>query len=394
MPLVVDDELKAALADGRISAVSIDTNIFDAQHLNFKSPVMKAITSLKDIPFSCLLSGTVSKEVQRHLTKAMEDAQRSLKKAAGEALFAFDTAQPTRGELLDQVTRGQTPKDAATSKLGTFLEDCSCEVLDDVALVSSATLFDAYFENRPPFGSGGAKVEFPDALALHALEKAAEERQTAFLVVSEDSDWSAYCSGSGRLYLVKKIEKALSLINNTPLGLRNAVVAWCSEGEEGRAEIEAAIRNLVEVLDVNVTAYASTGEVEAFGWAPEVRSIDWPDSREIDVIESDELEDGSSRLVLSVPMLVRMALAVELNFSFWDSVDKESVGMGGRTIELERAEEIRVTITVDVSNLDGPEPLIVLHDTEIDSTSVDVDLDEVDAFEPEDRAAVKADDTD
>jgi hypothetical protein len=109
---------------------------------------------------------------------------------------------------------------------------------------------------------------------------------------------------------VQKIEKALSLINDAPLRLRNAVVAWCGEGKDGRTEIDIAVTNLVESLDVDVSAYANAGEVEASGWAPEVRAIEWPDNEEIEVIETDELEDGFSRLVLSIPMLVRMALTV------------------------------------------------------------------------------------
>lgn len=382
MPIVTDDRLKALLAEGRITAVTLDTNVFDSQRLNFKSAVLRAVASLKDRPFLLLLSSTVVREVQAHMEKMMEDALRAVKKAAGDALYAFNIAKPTRDELLNQITGGYRSTDAAIFRVDEFLNDCACETLDDTSLVDVASLFGAYFDRLPPF-SHGKKTEFPDALALHALDHAAKARRTGFLVASEDGDWRTFCEKSQVLYLVPKVEKVLSLINDAPIGLRRAVIAWFADDQRGKAEVLAAITDYLEGLDVNVTADASC-EVEAYSWAPEVRSIGWPNEAEIDLIETDFMADGQIRVVVSLPLSIELKFSVELNFSVWDSVDKESVGMGGRTVVVDGNEYARVTVTLDVRGVGEEGEEIELVDTEMDVNALDVDLGYVEVFEPED----------
>jgi hypothetical protein len=313
----------------------------------------------------------------------MEDALRIVKKALGEALFAFDTAKPKRDELLGQITGSRSPEDAAAVRVGEFLKDSACEVLHDTSLVDATSIFEAYFARLPPF-SHGKKTEFPDALALYALECAAIARGTGFLVVSEDGDWRAFCEKSEGLYLVPKVEKALSLIIDAQIGLRKAVVAWFGDDQDGRAEIHAAISKYFEGLDVDANANANSGDVEVMARAPEVRSIDWPNAADIDLIETKEIAVGQFRVVVSVPVVIEMRFSVELTFSVWDSVDKESVGMGGRTVEVDREEDARVTVTIDLRGVGRESEEIELVDVEMDINSLDVDLGDVEIFEHED----------
>jgi len=383
VPIVTDDRLKALLAEDRITALTLDTNVFDGQKLNLKSAVLRAVTSLKDRPFPLVLSGTVVREMQGHIAKMMEDALRTVKKALGEALFAFDTAKPKRDDLLGQITGGCNPTDAAAVRVGEFLKDSACEVLHDTSLVDAASLFEAYFDRLPPF-SHGKKTEFPDALALHALDRAASGRGTGFLVVSEDGDWRAFCEKSQGLYLVSKVEKALSLIYDAPIGLRKAIVAWFGDDQDGRAEIQAAISEHLEGLDVDANANATSGEVEALAWTPEVRSIGWPNETDINLIETDLIAAGQYRVVVSVPVVIELRFIVELNFSVWDSIDKESVSMGGRTVEVDREEAAHVTVTVELRGLGREDEEIELIEVEIDIKSLEVDLVDVELFEPED----------
>jgi hypothetical protein len=186
--------------------------------------------------------------------------------------------------------------------------------------------------------------------------------------------------------LVPKVEKALSLINDAPIGLRKAVVAWFGDDQDGRAEIHEAVSKHFEGLDVDASANANSGEVEAFAWAPEVRSIDWPNEADIDLIEAEEIAVGHFRVVVSVPVGIELRFSVELNFSVWDSVDKESVGMGGRTVEVDREEDARVTVTIDLRGLGRQDEEVELIEFEMDIKALDVDLGDVEVFEPEDYA--------
>ena len=166
-----DEQIKTLLVDSRISAISVDTSIFDQKRLQLNSATMQALAGLKDRPFNFVLSGTVAKEVLAHLEKAAVEALQSAKKAIGNALFAFETDKPERQELLSQISGGRTAAEAATQRWHKYIKETGCEVLTDTALVDIATIYDGYFAGEPPFGSGRKKAEFPDALALNALER-------------------------------------------------------------------------------------------------------------------------------------------------------------------------------------------------------------------------------
>lgn len=385
MPIVSDDEIKTLLADEKVSALTVDTNIFDEKGLKLNSPALQAIAGIKHKPIDFLLSGTVAKEIQAHLLKETDGALRAVGRSIGQALGAFDTKAPTREELVNQISGGRSAEEAAEQRFNQYVEDTGCVVLDDAKLVDVETLFSGYFDGQPPFGSGKKKNEFPDALALNALEATAKERGAGILVVSKDGDWKAFCENSEYLYLVPEIERALALITDAPLGLRKALYAWISEDGDGRAEAKQHISYNVERLDFTANAHPTHSEVEVSTWAGELKEVSWPDPADIDIIEIEEPDEGEPlRVVVSMPVDLVVSVLVELSFSFWDSVDKESLGLGGRSVEVDEELYLRATITLDVHDLGTEDEEIVIEDTELDEQFHEIELGEVNVFEPED----------
>lgn len=385
MPILPEDELLSLLRDGTISALTIDTNIFDEKGLQLGSAPLVTVAALSNRPFSFLLSGTVAQEVRGHIEKKAEEALRSVRKAIGEALFAFETVQPTRDEILNQITGAQAPAGAAQSRFAEYVDQSGCEILNDEELVTTKDLFEGYFAGHPPFGTGKKKDEFPDALALRALEATATARATAILVVSKDGDWRNFCEVSQRLYLVPELETALSLLNDPPLVVRQAILTWLGPEDDGRAEIQHDLENRITDLDVDISGYATSGEMEAVPHGAELHSLDWPDDAEVDIIETSEPdENGVVSAVLSMPLSVDLRIHVELSFSVWDSIDRESISMGGRSVECDETRDIRATVTVNINDLGGVDQYIEFVSCEIDLKGLDVDLGDVDMFEPED----------
>lgn len=385
MPLLSDEELQDKLAEGLISAITVDTNIFDEKGLRFNSATLQAIAALKDRPISFVLSGTVAKEVQNHLEREIEAALRAAKKGIGQALNAFDTSQPTRDDILATVTGGRTASDAAEQRFAKYVNDTGCEVLEDTELVDTSKIFNSYFAKEPPFGSGKKKDEFPDALALNALEETAKQRGTGVLVVSKDGDWRAFCEQSQRLFLLPDIERALALVNDAPLGLRQAVQEWFGEDADGKAEVYGLLERRVEHLDFSVNGQASSGELEAIPWAGILKDVDWPVDGDIDLIETESTDDGKTISVLaSLPLVLTVQVPIELNFSVWDSVDRESLGMGGRTIEFDEDLYVRATAKILVHDFGTEDQDLELQSVDLDMTGYEIELGEVDMFEPED----------
>lgn len=385
MPIAPENELLDLLRNQTISALTIDTNIFDEKGLQLSAAPLATVAILNNRSFDFLLSGTVAKEILGHLEKRAEDALRTARKAIGEALYAFETVQPTRDQLLDQITGAQTASGAAQARFAQYAQNTGCEILPDEDLVTAKELFDGYFGGQAPFGTGKKKDEFPDALALHALESTASVREKSFLVVSKDSDWRKFCEQSQRLYFISELETALALLNDPPLVVRQSVLGWLAADSDGRAEIRNELEVVITNLDVDVNGYATSGEMEAIPYGTELRNVEWADDADVDIIEtSDPDEHGIVTAVLSMPLQIDLRVHVELNFSVWDSVDREAVSMGGRTVEVDEMHDVRATVTVRMHDLGSEDQEIEFASCEIDLNNIDLELGDVDVFEPED----------
>ncbi len=103
----------------------------------------------------------------------------------------------------------------------------------------------------------------------------------------------------------------------------------------------------------------------------------WPTECEIDIIDFEPHEDGKGlRLVASLPLHLVVQVPVEISFSLWDGIDKESVPMGGRTVEVDQEIDVEATITFDVYSQGTEDQEFVFEDAEIDAKDFEVDLGE------------------
>lgn len=385
MPIVTEDELSNLLRAQKISGLTLDTNIFDEKGLQLTAAPLATVAMLNNRPFDFLLSGTVAKEIVAHLEKSTEDAFRAVRKAIGEALYAFETVHPTRDEILDQITAARTAAAASRARFVQYVRDTSCEILKDEDLVTTRELFAAYFGGQAPFGTGKKKDEFPDALALHALEAAVRERKTSLLVVSKDGDWRKFCEQSQHLYLVSELETALALLNDPPLVVRQSILGWLAPKGDGRTVIENELEGLVTHLYVDVNGYATSGEMEAVPFGTELMNVEWADDADVDIIETSEPDQqGFMTAVVSMPLQINLRIHVELSFSVWDSVDREYISMGGRSVQVGETHDLRAMVTVRMHDLGGQDQEIEYKSCEIDLNHIYVELGDVDVFEPED----------
>ena len=153
----------------------------------------------------------------------------------------------------------------------------------------------------------------------------------------------------------------------------------------GGVELSPHIASMVERIEISADATASIGYCESSVWAGELQGIVWPRVDEIDIIEFGPQEGANGlRLIVSLPLVLEVNIPVDVSFSIWDSVDKELVPMGGRTIEVEEMLDTEATITFDIHDQGAEEEEIALVDAEIDVNEHYVDLGEIDLFEPED----------
>ena len=385
MPILDENGLHALLSEGEIAALTVDTSIFYQKQFQLNSATLQALARLNGRGFPFLLANTVCKEVINHIERVASQALSSAKKGIGQALRAFETKEPTREHLLGQITGGRNAKQVAQENFRQYLADAGCEILDDAGLVDTESLFEDFFAARAPFGTGKKKSEFPDALALNALERTATKRGVGILVVSKDSDWAKFCRDSRQLYLVKDIERALGLVANAPPVLRKSVLGWLESDAAGGDEIRSHMAKLVEFMEFDASAYPSFGECELDVWAGELQDINWPRENDIDIIEFEPPEDGNGlNLVVSLPIILDVKIPIDISFSIWDGVDKESMPMGSRWVEVAEQVDTEAIITFKFDEQGGGKSRFTFLDVEIDAKAYHIELGEVDVLEPED----------
>ena len=384
MPKATETDIARLIAEGQITAITLDTNIFVQKQLQLSSTKFQALARLSRSGFRLILAKTVAREVAGKVEDSVSRKFESARNGIDKALGAFGTREHTLEQLLNQITGGRTPDQIAQEVFAEFVTCSNCEILNDAELVDVPSIIDDYFSGRPPFGSEKKKHEFPDAISLNALERTSRERSIGILAVSNDGDWENYCKNSKHLYIVKEIEKGLSLVTNAPPVLRNRIKSWLEREELGGLTFASLMEDIVGDMRFEAEVYPSFGRCEVEVWSPQLKKINLPDEEEIDIIELTPRPDmNSSQIVVSIPITLTLRVPIDIGFYIWDSVDKESLSMGERTINHEEMVNVIITINFNISDQSLDEEKIEVDDVEVDNDWYQIHIGEVDPFDPE-----------
>ncbi len=386
MPIVDTDQLKYMLKNGQIDALTLDSDriIGTGRRVNLNQPNLRVLARFRNKSITFILSSTIWKEILKHLKDDYENDFRVARKSIKEALRSFGTAQSTLDSLLDQITGGSNPPDAATKRWDRFIQDTNCKVLEDVNYIDMASIMDDYFAINPPFeNKKDKKCEFPDAIALNAIEAWAMKRGLGILVVSGDKGWKNFCENSDILFYLERLDQALALINKAPIELMKAIHVWLEDESTGRNELFEFLINNVNEVDFQAWGFASFGQMESHAFMGELENIVSLDG--IYIIEN--IEDKIHKCVkvtISLDLILKVLVPIHLSFHVWDSIDRDSVDMGVREIEHEQQLNTTATVVLDICNFGSEDEMINLVKSELDINSYDIDLGEVGVFTPED----------
>ncbi|MEG4068078.1 PIN domain-containing protein [Microcoleus sp. Pol11C2] len=282
--------------------VALDTQVFDSYNFNYNSKVFRTLVELaQQGKIRLLLTSVTLHEIRAHITegavltsKAIEQAINDLKKkrfkpqgdtkrvkisANSDLLNEFKKKVQELAPNFDQINQ------ELLDQLKAFLKETEFEIIE-VDRVSVVDIFENYFSGTPPFGEGKKKYEFPDAFALLALQKEAEDRNRIIYVVSGDADWEKFCSSSEYLSLIGKLDELLeTIIRETDSDEVDACYELYSDKEDEIKEyIENIFSDLNFSIDLSGTSLIEWGSEEI---EVEVKSVDIIDSSLVHIDDSD-----------------------------------------------------------------------------------------------------------
>ena len=189
----------------KASNVFLDTVVFIEANFNYKSPRCEALARLAaDGRIQVFLTQITLREVKANLkdlvARAVTKPHPILRNSTSPKVASLFEPLDVRGvqsELLRQLKQ--------------FLKRAKVTVLplDPDALTP---VLNSYFARRPPFGVGKNKAEFPDALALHALEAWCERERKSIAVVTRDEGVRGACLEGKPLHHFEDLAQYLNAV--------------------------------------------------------------------------------------------------------------------------------------------------------------------------------------
>jgi hypothetical protein len=325
--------------------VFLDTQVFDNHQYDLSSPYIKRLVRLVNAGLVNLFLTTVTLgEVEASILKA-------LKGPPFEGLFT-----PVSEDEIHHAMREQ---------FHSLLTVCRAIVLR-LDGVSAENVFKSYFAQRPPFGSGGKKNEFPDAFAAAALHLWCEQNEgQKMYVVTEDEDWKGVCR-SPLIYRPRLVELLADFADSVvSTSIKDALV-------EQENELRERIREEFDNMDFFFTDL-TTADVEGVEGA----------EIEIGPMHVVETKDGFA--IVSIDCTIDftvLIIAEDEESAIYDSETKIITHPHSQTgtYHARFSKLVDINIMYDVKN---PEQ-VTLESVEFDDPSIAIDPDKVDFHTDED----------
>ena len=376
MPKLSDDDVKAKIADGSISALTIDTNVFDKYGCNLDFAIFRRLDQFTGSAVAVLFSEIIVREVTRHIAKEAAETQRALKKAlsAHGKRWKIDSAEvaPIASYRAEDDSGA-----AADEQFESFRDAVNGEVVPALGVNDrTGEILDRYFSVLTPFENKDAKKsEFPDAFALMSLEAYAQREGMSILCVSGDKGWANFCAGSERLVCIADLNQALSFFNESGRLVAEAAVNLLRAGqtEEITAEIESAIEYRLDDVDFYADGWSSV-EFETEPLSATLQSIDWEAAGAPVVIAVD-----SDVVTFTTLVAARVSFEASFRFEVRDSPDRDYVSLGSEDVSKETSVDFELAITVPKDPDEGMESIEV----DVARRHIQVDFGTVEPFQNE-----------
>lgn len=292
----------------------LDTQTYMARNFQFDYGVLQSLRDHLDEDDCHLLITDVNvREIRRHLRRKAVEAVGVINRAKKDAMILRNTPELAWHGIFTIVTIEQVQFEL-DRKFDDFLNSPHVEVVKTNA-VNIDKVFDAYFEEKPPFATSGKKSEFPDAFVLLAIEAISKQRGHRLYVVSEDRDVKSFCGLHENLISLGRLEELLQLILKNSERLAEPAKFAEAMYERFEAEIQRTAQEQLDSTEFELEAAEeySEAEIDAFT----VEKIEYLAKNLTEVSEQGAVFELVSRL----------SVIVEISFpdydrSPWDPEDK------------------------------------------------------------------------
>jgi len=168
----VDEKINDLIHAGEITALTIDTSVFERNSLALESGLLAQLEQFRESEFEFVIANTVASEVKRHLAKNATDATKALRTALAHTAKHRALSSAHQEELTALSNLAAADDDArARKRFDDWVRRAGVNLIHEGEFGSIGEVMRRYEAGEPPFAEAGEKKqEFPDAVALSTLE--------------------------------------------------------------------------------------------------------------------------------------------------------------------------------------------------------------------------------
>ncbi|MFQ2603574.1 PIN domain-containing protein [Aeromonas caviae] len=335
-------------------AITIDNATYKGEGYRFYEGLLAQMRQFKESPVKVLQTDIVHNEAINHIGQEISKTRSSIEQALRSANKQLKIESEVIENARTLLSVDGSEDEIAKSRLEQYYEFIGAEKIDSGEYADLSRLMEMYFSTEAPFETGkDKKNEFPDAIALLALDGWAEKNEINIIAVSQDKGWKNYSETSDRITLVSSLAEALEKFQP-----HNKVVSIISHIREDSLldgenhvleELEQAIINSIDGCDIWVEA----SSYMHFEWEDVFASYV---SHELDkdqdgLVKVRVVSINDEEIVLKVGATVEVEVEASFDFSVRDSIDNDYVGMGGNVCTTEESyhTDILLSLTGDFS---------------------------------------------
>jgi hypothetical protein len=356
MPILNEEETKARIADGSLTAITLDTSIFDRYGCNLDFPLLRSLSQFKAGNISVVFSDVVVAEVTSHISDKASETQEALSQAIKKFSKVWKTT-PVGATVAQALQNDQDPNEFSLTRVKAYVNDVEGNIVSSAANTAiTEAVMRRYFAGETPFeNKEEKKFEFPDAFALVSLEQLFSQRRRYLLCVSADKGWHAFAEQSSWLLCVKDLDVALSYFHDTGRTIADRVVEMLKN---------VAAKELISNLELSIQA-----RLDDFDFEPEANSgLDYEAEPTSASLQSMKFESLSNPIVtdandeeVSFTVSVDAVALFEADFAFYayDSIDKDYVMLSTEHAEIESTHTFKLVVTVSRDLDPEPKPISV-----------------------------------
>ncbi|MDX7790780.1 PIN domain-containing protein [Aeromonas caviae] len=313
-------------------AITIDNATYKGEGYRFYEGLLAQMRQFKESPVKVLQTDIVHNEAINHIGQEISKTRSSIEQALRSANKQLKIEPEFIENARTLLSVDGSEDEIAESRLEQYYEFIGAERIDSGKYADLSRLMGMYFSTEAPFEAGkDKKNEFPDAIALLALEGWAEENEINIIAVSQDKGWKNYSECSDRITLVSSLAEALEKFQ--PHNKVASIISHIREDSllDGEnhvlEELKQAIIKSIDGCDIFVEA----DSYMYFEWEDVFASYV---SHELDkdqegLVKVRVVSINDEEIVLKVGAVVEVDVEASFDFSVRDSIDKDYVSMGG-----------------------------------------------------------------